>query len=89
MAGWQVALLLIAGVVAVGWLAFDTVRFLGMFVAPDQHDTDAIEARYGKDTPEASAALARRFGRNRHWRDAAAGVAGIVGLVMTYWTFFE
>ena len=74
--------------VAVGWSAYDFLASAQRFIAPDIADHDAINAERGAGTPEARAALEKRFGQRSHWRDAATGLSGLAGLLLLLWLWF-
>ena len=71
--------------VVAGWSLYEFFRNAQRFAAPDIADRDEIEARHGAGTPEAQAALARRFGRGSHWRDAATALGGLGGMLLLLW----
>lgn len=71
-------------VFAVGWSIYEFAVNAQRLIAPDNADRDEINAELGEGTPEALAALNKRFGPGDHWRDAATATGGlgvIVGLI--------
>ena len=72
---------------AIGWSAWDFLQNLACFIAPDNEDQRAIEQTLG-GASERGQALKRRVGRGRHWRDAAIGLSGLLGMLTLYWIWF-
>lgn len=75
-------------VFAIGWAIYDFFSNLRDVIAPDNADRDRINGQLGEGTPEARAALEKRFGPGGYWWDAATGVGGIAGLAILYGIWF-
>lgn len=75
-------------VIAIGWSVYDFFHDAERFIAPDNTERDAINVRHGENSTDARAALDKRFDRSSHWRDAATGVSGLIGLAILFWLWF-
>ena len=75
-------------VAAVGWSIYEFALNTQRFIAPDNADRDEINAELGEGTPEALAALEKRFGPGDHWRDAATATGGLGVIVALLWIWF-